>query len=655
MCGLAGYCLLHSSLSHELESFAVRMGSAIAHRGPDDHGVWADPALRVALVHQRLAIIDTSVAGHQPMQSNTGRFHIVFNGEIYNHLSIRRDLETAGLAPIWQGHSDTETLLAAIEVWGLEGAMNRCSGMWALALVDRQERRLHLARDRFGEKPLYWGTTANGQQRAFVFASQLSALQAYPGFNNVINRQALAEFFRLGHVPAPFSILEGIWKLPPAHCLSVDLPFDLDKPFPDPRPWWSLNHVIETGAQSPLDCESEALSYLECTLNQVISDQALSDVPLGAFLSGGIDSSLVSSLLQSQRTAQLRTFTIGFEDSGFNEAPYARAVAAHLGTDHTETILSSSDVLGLIPNLPRIYDEPFADSSQIPTYLVCREARRAGLSVVLSGDGGDELFGGYNRYSIGSAIWRRMALIPRPVRRRLGTALISIPPFAWDVFSGPLKVNHLGLKAHKLGNQLQWVTDSADFYNSLIHVWPDPASLVKGQSSPNYSFPQPTDKTLPACLNDNLSSRMMAWDALGYLPDDILVKVDRAAMFVALETRSPFLDNRLVSLAWRLPMSMKIKDGSSKWALRQILYKHVPRSMIERPKAGFAIPIGDWLRGPLRVWCTELLNPDRLELEGFIEPEVVNLLWQQHLSCRYDHTTKLWAVLMWQCWLEQWG
>jgi asparagine synthase (glutamine-hydrolysing) len=589
------------------------------------------------------------------MESASERYVIIFNGEIYNHLSLRRELDAAGQAPPWRGHADTETLLAAIEAWGLETALQRCIGMWALALVDRQERQLHFARDRFGEKPLYWGLTGSGQQRAVVFGSELAALQAYPGFNNPIDRQALAELLRFGQVPAPLSIYAGIAKLPPGHWVSIPLPLDPGDPLPESLPWWRLSDVIQAGYADPLGSETEALELLEYTLSQAVSDQAIADVPLGGFLSGGIDSSLVTALLQRQSSRALRTFTIGFEEAGFNEAPHARAVAAHLGTDHAETLLTSADARALIPQLPHLYNEPFADSSQLPTHLVCREARRAGLTAALSGDGGDELFGGYNRYFWGPRIWNRVAWLPGSMRRRLGSAITCIHPSAWDALGGPLPVAQLGHKAHKLADRLKHVASSDELYRSLLCEWRDPAAMLKGYLTWDGRVPTAIDQPLPTCLGADSVARMMAWDALCYLPDDILVKVDRAAMAVGLETRAPFLDHRVAAVAWRLPMDMKIRSGTSKWALRQILYKYVPRELIERPKAGFAIPIGQWLRGPLRAWAEDLLHPDRLQREGYLRSEPISQLWQQHLSGRYDHTTKLWTVLMWQAWLEQWG
>jgi asparagine synthase (glutamine-hydrolysing) len=629
------------------------MADAITHRGPDAAGSWHQPALGVALAHQRLAVLDLTPAGQQPMASASGRYVIAFNGEIYNHQQLRRDLDAARLAPTWRGHADTETLLAAIEAWGLEAALNRCAGMWALALVDCQERFLHLARDRFGEKPLYWGLSGSGTSQALLFGSELAALRAYPGFNNAIDRAALAQLLRFGQVPAALSIYAGIAKLPAGHWVSIPLPLALGASLPRSQPWWQLSSVIEAGSAAAFQSDAEALDALEQSLSLAVAEQAIADVPLGAFLSGGIDSSLIAALLQRQSSQPLRTFTIGFEEAGFNEAPHARAVAEHLGTSHSETLLTSADARALIPQLPQLYSEPFADSSQLPTHLVCRAARQAGLTVALSGDGGDELFGGYNRYFWCPRIWNRLAWLPGPLRRGLGRAITALPPPAWDALGQPLPIRQLGHKAHKLAARLQHVHSSDDLYRSLVSEWRDPALLLQGD--PPALRPTAIDQPLPACLSDDPIARMMAWDALSYLPDDILVKVDRAAMAVGLETRAPFLDHRVAQVAWRMPMGMKIRGNTSKWALRQLLYQYVPRDLIERPKAGFAVPIGQWLRGPLRFWASELLHPERLSSEGYMRPEPISRLWQQHLSGRYDHTTKLWTVLMWQAWLEQWG
>jgi len=653
MCGIAGLCVLPKNASADLELIAMRMGAAIEHRGPDAAGRWQSTDLGVALAHQRLAVIDLTLAGHQPMTSASGRYVIAFNGEIYNHQLLRRELDGAGLAPAWRGYSDTETLLAAIEVWGLEKALERCVGMWALSVVDQHQQVLHLVRDRFGEKPLYWGLSGHGTNQALLFGSELPALRAFSGFNNAIDRAALAQLLRFGEVPAPLSIYAGIAKLPAGHWLSIPLPLSPQVPLPSSRPWWQLRDVIENGYNDSFQDETEALVSLEQSLNHAVAQQAIADVPLGAFLSGGIDSSLITALLQCHSSQPLRTFTIGFEEEGFNEAPQARAVAEHLGTNHTERLLTSADARSLVPQLPQLYSEPFADSSQLPTHLVCREARYSGLTVVLSGDGGDELFGGYNRYFWGPRIWNHAARLPGPLRRSIGRAITAMPPLALDALGLSFSIRQMGHKAHKLADRLRYVSNSDDLYRSLVCEWLDSGPLLQGECPVLESIA--IDQPLPVTLSEDHIARMMAWDALSYLPDDILVKVDRAAMAVGLETRAPFLDHRVAQVAWRLPMAMKIRGHTSKWALRQILHKYLPPEMIERPKAGFAIPVGAWLRGPLRSWASELIHPDRLSREGYLRPEPITLLWQQHLSGRFDHTTKLWTVLMWQAWLEQLG
>lgn len=654
MCGIAGFCSSVSSTNPaDLAQIATRMAAAISHRGPDAAGTWHHAALGLGLAHQRLAILDLTSAGHQPMASASGRYVIAFNGEIYNHLQLRRELDAAGLAPRWRGHADTETLLAAIEAWGLEGTLQRCAGMWALVLLDQHQRVLHLARDRFGEKPLYWGVSGSGTSQALLFGSELKAIRAYPGFNNAIDRAALAQLLSFGQVPAPLSIFAGISKLQAGHRVSIPLPLTPGPSLPRSQPWWQLSSVIDAGCANEFQSESEALQTLEQSLSLAVAEQAIADVPLGAFLSGGIDSSLIAALLQRQTSHPLRTFTIGFEEAGFNEAPHARAVAQHLGTQHSEALLTSGDVFALIPQLPQIYSEPFADSSQLPTHLVCSAARQAGLTVAISGDGGDELFAGYNRYLWGPRIWNRLAWLPGPLRRGLGHAITSLPPPAWDALGQPFPVSQLGQKAHKLAARLRHVRTSDDLYRSLVSEYRDPSVLLQGD--PPDLPPIAIELPLPECLASAPIARMMAWDSLSYLPDDILVKVDRAAMAVGLETRAPFLDHRLAQVAWRLPMAMKIRGSTTKWALRQILYQYVPPELIERPKAGFAVPIGQWLRGPLRAWANDLLHPDRLAREGYLRPEPITRIWRQHLSGRYDHTTKLWSVLMWQSWLEQWG
>lgn len=619
------------------------MALAIRHRGPDHAGVWSDPAAGLVLAHQRLAVLDLSPAGHQPMHSFSGRYVIAFNGEIYNHLALRRQLEQAGLVQRpWCGYSDTETLLAAIEAWGLEPTLERCAGMFALALWDRAERRLQLARDRFGEKPLYWGWLHQDEQRVLAFASELAALRALPGVGRFrCDPQAVQAFFQYGCIPAPLCIDEGLQQLEPGHRLELVAP---DQPA-IPQPWWAAQQQAKVAAanQQAFSSPLVAVEVLDHTLQQVIGEQALADVPLGAFLSGGIDSSLITALLQAQSPRPVRSFTIAFPDSpGFNEAPFAAAVAAHLGTDHTEVVLTAKDALVLIPQLPLLYSEPFADSSQLPTHLVCREARRSGLTVALSGDGGDELFGGYNRHRLLPALHHRFGALPPLLRRALARSLEQLPASSKGLARD---------KIFKLAAALRNASSLEHLHFSVASVWRNPwHELLQPQWS---EPPDAAGLCLPAAPSP--AEQLMLADALAYLPSDILVKVDRAAMATSLETRAPLLDHRVADLAWQLPLQLKISpSGSSKWVLRQLLDRYVPRPLLDRPKAGFAMPIGSWLRGPLRSWADELLDPALLQDQGYLRPEPIQQLWQEHQAGR-DHTPRLWSVLMWQAWLAQWG
>jgi asparagine synthase (glutamine-hydrolysing) len=645
MCGLAGFIALAGSAT--LEADGVRMADAIAHRGPDDSGVWSDAAAGVCLAHRRLSIIDRSTAGHQPMRSTSGRFVLVFNGEIYNHLDIRDELTAAGAAPVWRGHSDTETLLAAFEHWGVKATVSRAVGMFAIALWDRRERRLTLVRDRLGEKPLYHGWVGRGANRTLVFGSELKALRAYPGFDNGVSRDALALYMQHCAVPAPYSIYRDIFKLAPGHMLTFDLTGSAEATRIET--FWRLSDVVRQGMADPIRSEAEAVAALEVALSRSVSLQAVADVPVGVFLSGGVDSSTIAALMQAQSGRRIQTFTVGFDDEKFDEAPHARAVARHLGTDHHETRLTPADALSVISRLPTLYDEPFADSSQIPSHLICREARQR-VTVAMSGDAGDELFGGYNRYFWSRRIWRRVRWLSPGLRRQLATVIHLLPTSVWDgvgaSLPGGIGVSRLGDKAYKLAHRLKSVNSVDDLYRSLVTEWP--ASVVRGADR------------LPTLLDDSAAvegvseaeHRMMFWDSLTYLPDDILTKVDRAAMGIGLETRAPFLDHRVVELAWRLPLQMKMRQGMGKWALRQVLYKYVPRELIERPKTGFGVPIGDWLRGPLRDWAGGLLEESRLIEEGYLEPAPIRETWKQHLSGRYDWTARLWCVLMFEAWLR---
>ncbi|MCV2877669.1 asparagine synthase (glutamine-hydrolyzing) [Sedimentimonas flavescens] len=657
MCGLTGF-LNEKTIPTELAlAVTSRMSDALTHRGPDAHGVWAEDC--IALGHRRLSILDLSEAGAQPMHSLCGRFVLVFNGEIYNHAELRRSLEKLDAAPAWRGHSDTETLLAGFAHWGIDETLQRAHGMFALALWDRQLRKLSLARDRMGEKPLYWGWAG----RAIVFGSELKALRAHPEFSHELCTDAVSLYFHFGYVPAPRSIYRHIYKLEPGCILEIDGAPPGTRPASALRPgerhgtlgirrFWSLNDTLETGRRRQLTNEHDALNLLERSLASAVSKQTLSDVPLGAFLSGGIDSSLVASLMQKNSDRPIKTFTIGFDVAAFNEAPHAAAVAKHLGTDHTEMTVTQSEARSVIPLLPELYDEPFADSSQIPTYLVAKLAKSQ-VTVALSGDGGDELFGGYNRYFWGPRIWDRISWMPYPLRQLLGRSISAVPVASWDQMgaaaaklSSRAAIAHPGDKAHKLAHRLQNVHSMDDLYRSLVTEWP--AAPVKWASSDTLT--SSIDDPLPPFLDEAPQARMMAQDLRSYLPDDILCKVDRAAMATSLETRVPLLDPDLVALSARLPLHMKIRDGKGKWALREILYRHVPKDLIERPKAGFGIPVGEWLRGPLRPWAEDLLSVEVLSRDDILDPLPIRKVWEEHLSRRRDWTVRLWYVLMFQAW-----
>ncbi len=643
MCGLTGF-FSPTGLAENAAETVRRMSDAITHRGPDDAGVWVDEAAGVVLAHRRLSILDLSPAGHQPMSSNGGRYVIVFNGEIYNHLELREAL--AGMA--WRGHSDTETLLAAFEAWGIEATLKKCVGMFALALWDRETRSLTLARDRMGEKPLYYGW----QGDVFLFGSELKALRAHPAFRGEIDRDALALYLRHNYVPAPYSIYRGIAKLPPGSWLTLptDTPVAAS---PAQSFYWRARDAAETSVRRGLD-DSTAIDELDTLLRRAVGGQMVADVPLGAFLSGGVDSSTVVALMQAQSKRPVQTFTIGFHEAGYNEADHAHAVAAHLGTEHTELYVTAEQAMAVIPRLPALYDEPFADSSQIPTLLVSELARRH-VTVSLSGDGGDELFGGYNRYMWASRIWRSLGWAPRPLRAALAGVLTSLPPAAWNgVFAGlsaflPKRWRYAnpGDKLHKLAGILA-VRSPEEIYLALVSHWWQPADVVIGAKEPATVL---TDAHQWADVPD-FASRMMYLDQMTYLPDDILTKVDRAAMGVSLETRVPLIDHRVVEFAWQLPLSMKIRDGQTKWLLRQVLYRYVPRELIERPKMGFGIPLDVWLRGPLRDWAEALLDESRLRQEGYFHPEPIRQKWAEHLSGQRNWAYYLWDVLMFQAWLE---
>jgi asparagine synthase (glutamine-hydrolysing) len=643
MCGIAG--VLNAPSSVALEPVTRAMADSLIRRGPDDSGVWVDAARRVALGHRRLSVLDLSAAGHQPMASSCSRYVTVFNGEIYNHARLRTELEATGHAPAWRGHSDTETLLAGVAAWGLEETLRRSVGMFALAVWDRQERVLQLARDRVGEKPLYYGYAGG----ALVFGSELKALRSYPGMRLEVDRQSLALYMQFASVPAPLSIFVGVRKLEPGTILTVPLECPAEVRV---QRYWSLSEVARAGSAKPLCDPVEAADALEEVLRSAVRAQCFADVPVGAFLSGGVDSSTIAALMQQEAGRQVQTFTIGFAESGFSEAPFARAVANHLGTEHHELEVSATDAYNLIPKLPQVYDEPFADSSQIPTWFVCRAARSR-VTVALSGDGADELFGGYNRYLWGNRLWNKVKHLPVPLRKAIAQVATSVPESAWNRVGHWMprqsRLQHLGGKVHRLAHQLSGVQSPEDLYRVSVAHWPSASNPVLGADGAWLAaFP---DLAMAEGI-EGPEQRMMLWDALGYLPNDILTKVDRAAMSQSLETRAPFLDHNVIELAWRLPLAMKIRPGTSKWALREVLYRHVPRELIERPKVGFSMPLGQWLRGPLRDWAENLLLEGRLRREGYLDSELVRRTWEEHLTGVRDWSARLWCVLMFEAWLE---
>jgi asparagine synthase (glutamine-hydrolysing) len=650
MCGITGFLTTNGGSTEHLAATAALMADQIAHRGPDDSGVWTDPQAGVALAFRRLSILDLSSAGHQPMTSESGRYVIVFNGEIYNFDEIRRALEPLGHH--FRGHSDTEVMLAAFEEWGPEIAVRKFTGMFAFALWDRRERVLSLVRDRVGIKPMYYGWSGG----TFMFASELKALHAHPDFRPEIDRGALALFMRHNYIPAPYSIYKGIHKLLPGCAVKITT-FTRSGNEMEPVPYWSAKQVAEDGARNPFQgSEEEALRQLDDLLTDSVRLRLISDVPVGAFLSGGIDSSLVVALMQKHGSRAARTFSIGFSEAKYNEAVQAKKVAAHLGTDHTELYVTPREAQDVIPKLPFLYDEPFSDASQIPTYLVSALARRH-VVVSLSGDGGDELFGGYDRYLLGQSVWNKARRFPKPARRLAGSFFRRLSSThdgnarkVIDLFRSRFGIGINSDALRRLSELLVAETPEESFRHLVSH-WTEPERIVMNASEPPTML---SDKSHWPRLIGFVES-MMFQDIISYLPEDILAKVDRASMGVSLEVRVPLLDHRVVEFSARLPLSMKIRGGQGKWPLRQLLYKYVPQELVDRPKWGFNVPMGDWLRGPLREWAEDLLQEDRLKREGYLHPEEVRRIWQAHLSGATDYQYHLWDVLSFQCWLSEWG
>jgi asparagine synthase (glutamine-hydrolysing) len=639
MCGISGFW----GGSPEA-AIAERMACRIESRGPDDAGVWTNDEVGLALAHRRLSILDLSPAGRQPMLSPCGRYVLVYNGEIYNHQDLRMDLEREGGAFDWRGHSDTETLLAALRHWGVQGALERVNGMFAFALWDNSERTLFMARDRMGEKPLYYGRSGD----TFLFGSELKALTVHPDWQGELDRDALALYMRHNYVPAPWSIYRGIAKLPPAHFIAVR---ENGRDVGEPVCYWHLARVAEQGAAvAPAEPE-ELIEALDSLLRDAVRRRMAADVPLGAFLSGGYDSSTVAALMQAQSVRPVKTFSIGFHEEEYNEAKHAKAVAEHLGTEHTELYVTPEEAMAVIPMLPSIYDEPFSDSSQIPTYLVSALARRH-VTVSLSGDGGDELFYGYGRYFTGERIWGKLGSVPLFVRRLAAWIARHAPAKtlerAMAVLPKHLRIQHFADRLPKLSEIIAHPSGEA-FYHHLVSHWDAPDQLVLDATEPETIFSRPD--RLPVL--PGLRERMMYLDMMTYLPDDILTKVDRASMAVSLEARVPLLDHRVVEFALRVPTEYKYREGKGKWLLRQVLYRYVPRELMDRPKMGFGVPIEHWLRGPLRDWAEELLDEKRLHREGFFDPAPIRRMWTEHVTGKRRWHYYLWDVLMFQAWLEE--
>ncbi len=640
MCGIAGF--IDKNANYDISSIARQMGDAIFTRGPDSSGIWSDKTIGVNLIHRRLAILDLSVAGHQPMESASGRYIIVFNGEIYNFKDIKQKLVARHGAINWRGHSDTEVILWAIETYGFTATLQLLEGMFAIALWDRDTQQLLLARDRIGEKPLYYGFFKG----VFGFSSELKALQKHPKFESSVNRDALGQMMLHNCVPAPLSILNGIAKLTPGCYLELSYSNYIAGVLPEPISYWCLSeHLNASYAGSPDD----AVNDLERLLTKSIAEQMVSDVPIGCFLSGGVDSSTIAALMQQQSATPIKTFSIGFDNPEYDEAEYAKVVAKHLGTDHTELYVSEKDALAVVQRLPIIYDEPFSDSSQIPTFLLSQLAKTQ-VSVSLSGDAGDELFAGYNRYLHADSLFSKARKIPnwsKPIGLKL-LNLCNVKVLEQVARFTKLPATNLSDKLYKIESLLR-ADDFKDFYFGLTGHWLNYNDLVLGNNLKRSLWDKPI-----AGFNHEVNRVlfMQYLDCLGYLPDDILVKVDRAAMANSLETRVPFLNHKVVEFAFSLPNEYKIRDGISKWPLRQVLYKHVPQALIERPKRGFGVPLNKWLRGELKDWAHNLLDPVKLKQQGYFNVALVQQKWLAHLAGKENNGYYLWDVLMFQQWLE---
>ncbi len=640
MCGIAGFVDTRGNATAAPLTETVRqMASQLSHRGPDDAGEWCDDEWRIALGHRRLSILDLSSAGHQPMVSASGRFVLAYNGEVYNFADLRAELVDLGLT--FRGHSDTEVIVEAISAWGLAKTLPRLIGMFAFALWDTERHELILVRDRLGIKPLYWGYLDG----SLIFASELKAFTPYPGWHPTLNPDAIAAYLRHNYIPTPHCIYQGVHKLQPGCYLTFSAGRE-----PDVRYYWDFRDIAADAFADRQPIETaDAEQALDLLLRDAVGKRMVADVPLGTLLSGGIDSSLVTALMQVQSERPIKSFSIGFAEAQFDEAPYARKIARHLGTDHTELYVEPSHALEVIPKIPQWYDEPFADSSQIPTYLVC-ELTKKHVAVVLSGDGGDEVFAGYNRYTLGAQIWNRTRVFPWFLRKAVGANLRRIPESSFDRLAALLPSSRrpglFGHKIHKLADGLLQPHPDA-MYRQLVTHWQDPATIVLGSSEPQGHLWNPDyRRTIP-----EFTERMQFLDTLTYLPDDILTKVDRASMAVSLEVRVPLIDHRVVEFAWQLPLHLKTHRGRGKILLRRVLDRYVPRELVERPKMGFGVPIDLWLRGSLRDWAESLLDERRLRDQGLLDPAPIREKWRAHLAGE-NWAYPLWDVLMLQAWLD---
>ena len=647
MCGITGFISLelNGDLLHET---ANCMSQKLFHRGPDNDGIWCDPKIGIALAHRRLSIVDLTKNGHQPMNSHCGRYCIVFNGEIYNHLFLRKELPDS---IIWIGNSDTETLLNCISYWGIEKTLTKIVGMFAFAIWDRNLKKLTLVRDRIGEKPLYFGTVG----KTLLFGSELKAIKAFPNFSPNIDRDSLQLYLKFGYVPAPYSIYKNIYKLMPGNFIEFSLEDIELKKMPSIKKYWSLELIASQQEINPYQgSESDAINHLDNLLKESISGQLLGDVQIGAFLSGGLDSSTVVSIMQKLSSQPINTFSVGFNEFGFDESKKAKAIASFLGTNHNEVVLTSSEAIKIIPLMPEIYDEPFADVSQIPTFLLSKFASSK-VKVCLSGDGGDELFCGYYRQIMGPKIWRILNKIPMPFKKIIASFINYLPPTTWDNFyyicesliPNQLRISSPGLKLQKLTSLINSET-LFEVYLSLVSAWSSSENIILNAKKSNVinNFDFENYK-----LN-NHHHYMMFLDSINYLPNDIMVKVDRAAMHSSLETRMPILDHRIMEFSWRIPINLKIRDNSNKWLLRQVLKKYLPMSLVKGPKEGFSVPISKWLRGPLKEWANDLLDPTLLKNQEYFAVDPIINKWHEHLSGKHDWSFQLWTTLMFQEWIN---